>query len=171
MSRALHANPSQIHSDQKRCHLPSIFQWHLHNSNIVVLFDPNSYEWAMTKEVGLHFLFSDGSLQFWCYSRTLWILWRSWFALSFWVFGILVWESHKCICFRTKELIIYEISFFFFSFFIFELEIIICRILCRSFYCYFVQYKPYSDKNKNQWWFQSTFYFFKKDTEAQLKII
>ena len=64
MSRALHANPSQIHLDKKRCHLPPIFQRHLHNSNIVVLFDPNSYEWAMTKEVGLHFLFCDGSLQF-----------------------------------------------------------------------------------------------------------
>ena len=44
MPTVLHANPSQIHIDQKQCHLPSTFQQHLHNSNIAVPFDSNSYE-------------------------------------------------------------------------------------------------------------------------------
>ena len=35
---------------QKRCHLPSTFQRHLHNFNIAVPFNPNPYEKAMTKE-------------------------------------------------------------------------------------------------------------------------
>ena len=93
----LHVIPSQIHSNKKQCHLhltiqchfPLTIQCHLHSTNIVVPFDP--------KKGGLRFLFNDGSLWFWCWSRMLWILWRLWFALSFWVFRILVWESHKCI--------------------------------------------------------------------------
>ena len=72
------------------------------------------------------FLFSDGSLQFWYWSQTLWILWRLWFALSLWVFGFLVWKSHKCMKFVLK--------------------LIICRffitILCGM---------SHSDKNKS-WW-------------------
>ena len=42
----------------------STFQRHVHNFNIVVPFDSNSCEQAMTKEGRLHFLFSDGSLRF-----------------------------------------------------------------------------------------------------------
>ena len=55
--------------------------------------------WVYDKGKGLHFLFSDGSLRFWCWNWTLWILWRLWFALSLWVFESLVWKSHKCIFF------------------------------------------------------------------------
>ena len=84
---------------------------------------------------------------------------------SLWVFRCLRFYFGKVITLFVLELrnwLFMKLAFIFFSFFIFELEIIICRILCRSFYCYFVQYEPYSDKNKNQWWFHSTFYFFKK---------
>ena len=35
-----------------------------HNSNIVIPFDPSPYEWAVTMEGSLRFLFSDGSLRF-----------------------------------------------------------------------------------------------------------
>ena len=41
---AFHAIPFQIHWDKKRCHLPSTFQRHLHNSNIAVLSVSSSYE-------------------------------------------------------------------------------------------------------------------------------
>ena len=44
MSITLHVIPSQIHLDKKRCHLPSTFQLHLYNSNILVSFDSNLYE-------------------------------------------------------------------------------------------------------------------------------
>ena len=44
MSIAFHTISSQIHLDKKRCHLLSIFQWHLHNSNFVVSFDHNPCE-------------------------------------------------------------------------------------------------------------------------------
>ena len=39
MSIAFHTILSQIHLDKKWCHLASTFQWHLHNSNVVVSFD------------------------------------------------------------------------------------------------------------------------------------
>ena len=80
MSIAFHIILSQIYlirqkmmsfSFNKWFYLVSTFQWHLHNSNVAVSFDHNSYEKAMTKEEGLCFLFSDGSLQFWCWSQTL----------------------------------------------------------------------------------------------------
>ena len=41
--------------------LPSIFQKHLHSSNIVIPFNTNSYELATTREGGLHFMLSDNS--------------------------------------------------------------------------------------------------------------
>ena len=41
--------------------LPSIFQKHLHSSNIVIPFNTNSYELATTREGGLHFILSDNS--------------------------------------------------------------------------------------------------------------
>ena len=47
---ALYAIPCQIHTNQKRCHLPSIFQRHLPSSNIVVSSNPNPYELVTTKE-------------------------------------------------------------------------------------------------------------------------
>ena len=56
---------------KKWCHLTSTFQWHLHNSNVAVSFDCNSYEQTMTKEGGLRFLFNDHSLRFWCWTQTL----------------------------------------------------------------------------------------------------
>ena len=80
MSIAFHIILSQIYlirqkmmsfSFNKWFYLVSTFQWHLHNSNVAVSFDHNSYEKAMTKEEGLCLLFSDGSLQFWCWSQTL----------------------------------------------------------------------------------------------------
>ena len=43
MPIALYTISSQIHSDQKRYHLHSIFQRHLHNSNVAVQVDSNSY--------------------------------------------------------------------------------------------------------------------------------
>ena len=44
MPTTLHAILCQIHSDKKQCHLPSTFQQLLHNSNIAVPFDSNTYE-------------------------------------------------------------------------------------------------------------------------------
>ena len=45
MPTPLYVISYQIHSNKKRCHLPSAFQQHLHNSNIVISFDSNpSYE-------------------------------------------------------------------------------------------------------------------------------
>ena len=55
----LHVIPCQIHKGQKWYHLPSIFRWHLPNSNIVVSSNSNLYELATTKEGCLHFLLSD----------------------------------------------------------------------------------------------------------------
>ena len=55
----LHVIPCQIHTNKKRCHLPSILRRYLPSSNIVVLFNLNPYELATTKERGLHFLLSD----------------------------------------------------------------------------------------------------------------
>ena len=59
LSIALHAIPCQIHIDQKQCHLPSMFQRHLPNSNIVVPSNLKTYELATTKEGCLHFILSD----------------------------------------------------------------------------------------------------------------
>ena len=86
---------------QKQCHLPLVFQRHVHNFNIVVPFDSNPCEYVdYDQGRGIAFFYSnDGSLRFLCWSRTLLILWRLWFTLSLWVYEILVWESHKCILF------------------------------------------------------------------------
>ena len=59
ISIALHTIPCQIHTDKKRCHLPSIFWQHLCSSNIIVSSNPNSYELANTKKGGLHFILND----------------------------------------------------------------------------------------------------------------
>ena len=56
---ALRAIPCQIHIDQKQCHLPSIFQWHLSSSNIVVSSNLGRYELATVKEGNLNFILSD----------------------------------------------------------------------------------------------------------------
>ena len=47
--------PYQIYTDQKRCHLPSIFGQYLFSSNIIVSFNLNPYELARTKEGELAF--------------------------------------------------------------------------------------------------------------------
>ena len=52
---ALHVIPCQIYTNQKWCHLPSIFWRHLLNSNIIVSFNSNPYELTTTKEERLAF--------------------------------------------------------------------------------------------------------------------
>ena len=51
--------PYQIHTDKKRCHLPSIFQRHLSNSNIVSHFILTCMSWLQLRKGGLHFILSD----------------------------------------------------------------------------------------------------------------
>ena len=53
---------TQLHTSQKQCHLPLIFQRHLPTSNIIVLSNPNmQYELTTTKEEGTHFILSDNN--------------------------------------------------------------------------------------------------------------
>ena len=59
LSITLHAILYQIHINQKRCHLSSIFRLHLPSSNIVVSSNLNSYELATTKEEGLAFYINN----------------------------------------------------------------------------------------------------------------
>ena len=54
----LHVIPCQLHTNQKLCHLSSIFQQHLPSSNIVASSNANPYELATIKG-GLHFILSD----------------------------------------------------------------------------------------------------------------
>ena len=99
----LHVIPSQIHWDKKRYCLPSTFQRHLHNSNIAVLFDPNPYEYALTKKRGLGFYLVMVAYVFDVIVR------HCGFCEgldSLWVFGCLRFWFGKVIivfCFRTKE--------------------------------------------------------------------
>ena len=44
MPTAFYEISSQIHPNQERCHIPSTFQLHLHNSYTIVPFYPDRYE-------------------------------------------------------------------------------------------------------------------------------
>ena len=57
---AFHVISCQIYTNQKRCHLPLIFRWHLPSSNIIVSSNPILYELTTTKKRDLHFILRDG---------------------------------------------------------------------------------------------------------------
>ena len=84
--------------DKKMIYLLLIFWRHLPSYDIDVSFNPNPYELSTTKEGGLYFILSDGgNYDFKCWGWTLWDCRFCRACKWLWVFGMLIWETRKCI--------------------------------------------------------------------------
>ena len=128
----------------------------------------------MTKEEGLHFFYSVmvaygfdvevGRCGFCKGCDSLWVFscLRFWFGKSK-IYFILELKKKKK---KRKHFNWLFMKLAFCFYFVCVLELIICRFLCRFFIAILFG-MSHSHKNKNQWWFQSIFCFF-KGTEAQL---
>ena len=126
----------------------------------------------MTKEWGLHFLFSDGSLRFdvevgrcgfceCCDSFWVFECLRFWFGKVIDVFlKKLKKKKHSNWLFMKLAIYIYIYIYIFF----FCVRTHFCRFLC-TFFTVILCGMNHSDKNKNRWWFQSIFHFKKKITQ------
>ena len=103
MPTAFHDISSQIHSNQKRCHIPSTFQLYLHNSNTVVPFYPDYMSRLWPKNGTCIFYLVMKAYKFDIYVRCcgfckgcdwLWVFG----CVGFWCGKVL----NKC-CFKNKE--------------------------------------------------------------------